>query len=124
MATLGGVERPQLHRELMLAGIAVANERCRPGVEVLFGVLHTLGKRRRCRPIEDANATARAFGNFDAVETSSLVLAAAGTNTPNLPRRKRVAPDLILALEFRGYHKLFDPIGTERITELCVAKLR
>src|SRR5712691_8148708 len=123
MATLGGVERPQLHRELMLAGIAVANECCRPGVEVLFGVLHTLGKRRRCRPIEDTNATAWAFGDFDAVETSSLVLAT-GTNAPNLPRRQRIAPDLIFALKFRGHHKLFDSIMTKRVAELRVAKLR
>src|SRR5438093_10005522 len=121
MTALGGVERPQLHRELVLAGIAVANECCRPCVEVLFGVPDTLGKRRRCRPVEDTNATTWTFGNFDAVETSSLILAARA-DTPHLPRRQRVAPNLILALEFRGHHKLFDSIGTERITELRVAK--
>src|SRR5439155_5360809 len=58
-----------------------------------------------------------------AVETSSLVLAA-GADAPHLSRRQRVAPNLIFALEFWNHHKLFDSIGTERITELRVAKLR
>src|SRR5207248_2836804 len=74
------------------------------------------------RTVQDFDSAARTFGNFNAVQTRSLILGA-GTDGPDLARRKRVVADLIFTLQFGRDHKLFNAFLAERVTKLGVAEL-
>ena len=67
----------------MVPWITVADQLPGPGVQILLGVTDALGKGRRRRAVEDANAAAGALGHLDAVEAGAFVLTA-GTDCPDL----------------------------------------
>ena len=119
---LRGVVGPELDGELVLARVPIADHLARSRIEILLGILDALGKRRGCRPVQDADAAARALAHLDPVQAGTLVHPA-GADAPDLAGRERVAVDMVLAAKLGGDDELLDPVPAQRVAELRVAEL-
>lgn len=84
--------------------------------------MRALSRNGPGRLVQDANATAGAFGHFDTEQSRTFVLAARA-NRPDLAGRQRVGADAVLALQLRSRDELFHPVQADHVAELRVAKL-
>src|SRR5437867_2841191 len=106
----------------MLTRLSVAHQFFCAGVEVLLAAAQALDEWLWSRPVEDLDAGARSFRDFDAVQARMFVRPA-GADRPKLARRQRIAADAVLAMQLGRHDKLLHAILTHVVTEMRVAKL-
>src|SRR5437899_1161297 len=106
----------------MRAGVAVPDQLLSACVEVLLRTLHALAERRRSGGIQDPDTRAGAHGHVDPKQAGVLI-GAARADRPDLTRRQRVRPDLVLALQLGRRNELLHTFGPEVIAEVRVAEL-
>src|SRR5580765_5558257 len=96
---LVGIHRTHLQGELVLPRIAVTDQLLRPRIEVLLADPDALPEGRRCRLVEDLHAAAGPARDLDPIQARPG-LGAAGADSPDLPRRKQIALDRLVAVQF------------------------
>ncbi len=121
VAGLRGIERAKLDGESMFAGISVANQFGRAGIEVLFGDLYAFQERYRGRQVEDTNARTGTLSDLDTEQANRLILTARADG-PDLPNWQRTGANAVFGLQFRRGDELLQPVEAHDVAELGIAE--
>src|SRR5208282_2480204 len=116
------VHRAHLDGELFFMRIAISHEFLGSSVEVLLTDANALPKGRRGRLIQDSDSTSWTTGHVDPIQPGAG-LGCSQTNAPDLARRKRIALDRLITMQFGCLDKLLCPVGTQDVAEVCIAEL-